>query len=219
MHRRFIVIDYDADRYRFALILADTVFQVPRIDRLHEHWQRRTGRLALNYQDNLALRKRMQCLPDDALFYLAYHRWMAEVLAPHYAHRIRYSAHPKMRVHLAGTGSVSDFHCDADITGRDEQINCYLPFTDVFDGCTVHVESDYGNADYRPINLRYGQALVWDGGRLAHGSLANTTASTRVSCDFRFHAKQPELVRSPWRDVLADRPHTSHLPSRSIEHV
>jgi hypothetical protein len=219
MQRRFIVIDYDPERYRFGPLLAGTVFKVPCLARLHEDRQRKTGRALLDYQDNLALRKLMQELDDAAPFYRLYHRWIAEVLAPHYASRIRYSAHPKMRVHLAGTGSVSDFHCDADVTGRPEQINCFLPFTDVFDSCTLHVESEYGKGDYGPVNLRYGQALLWDGGFLRHGTVANTSGHTRVSGDFRFHAKQADLVRSPWRDVLADRPSHQRLPSRSTEHA
>src|SRR5690606_14317032 len=122
--------------------------------------------------------------------------WVRRVLAPRYGGHISYAAHPKMRVHLAGTGSVSDFHCDADVTGRLDQINCYLPFTDVRDGSTLWCEHDYGSNDYAPLNLRYGQALVWDGGRLRHGTVHNDTDLTRVSCDFRFSVARPELVQS-----------------------
>jgi hypothetical protein len=58
---------------------------------------------------------------------------------------------------------------------------------------------------YGPVNLRYGQALLWDGGLLEHGTYPNLTGSTRVSCDFRFHPLHPERVARPWRDVLAGR--------------
>jgi hypothetical protein len=213
MHHRSILIEYDTARYPFAEILARDVFGVPRLDRLQEAWARRRGRSRLTYQDNLDLRALMQKLPDGSPFYVLYHRWIANRLAPYYANRISYSAHPKMRVHLAGTGCVSDFHCDADITGRDEQINCYLPFTDVHDGCTLYVETDYGSGEYAPLDLRYGQALLWDGGRLRHGTWFNDTGTTRVSCDFRFHPRHPDLVQSPWRDILTDR------PSRSDPHA
>lgn len=206
MHRRFIVINYDTDQYPFARILARDVFHVSRIDQLHDFWRRQRGRSRLTYQDNLSLRTLMQKLPDDSAFYLLYHRWIADQLAPFYANSVRYSAHPKMRVHLAHTGCVSDFHRDADITGREEQINCYLPFTNVHDGCTLYVENDYGSGKYSPINLCYGQALLWDGGFLYHGSRFNDTDTTRVSCDFRFHPRHLDRVQSPWRDVLADRP-------------
>lgn len=157
----------------------------------------------------MALRKLMQNLPNTVSFYLIYHRWVANVLAIHYASKISYSGHPKMRVHLSGTEGVSAFHRDVDITGRFGQINCYLPFTDVYDGSTIFVETDYGNNQFREINLVYGQALIWDGGLLKHGTRNNNTNNTRVSCDFRFEPKMLDLVKSPWRDVLADRPQTT----------
>jgi hypothetical protein len=205
MEEHALVIEYDTARYPFGSVLAAEVFKVARLDRLHLAWQRTTRRDELTYADNLSLRRRMQQLPDDSTFYKLYHGWIARVVAPRYG-KISYSAHPKMRVHLAGTGSVSDFHTDVAVTGRADQINCYLPFTDVRDTCTVWSESRYGTGEYEPLNLRYGQALLWDGGQLEHGTYPNVTGSTRVSCDFRFHALNPAAVASPWRDVLAGRP-------------
>jgi hypothetical protein len=201
-----LVIDYDTDRYPFQRVLAAAVFRTARLDQLHLAWRRRTRRDELTYADNLVLRRRMQQLPDDSAFYQLYHAWIARLVAPNYGQRIRYSAHPKMRVHLAGTGSVSEFHRDVAATGRTDQINCYLPFTDVHGTCTIWSESRYGTRDYEPINLRYGQALLWDGGQLEHGTYPNLTDSTRVSCDFRFHSLVPARIASPWRDVLAGRP-------------
>lgn len=201
-----MVIEYDTRRYPFQRVLAYEAFGNARLDQLHAAWKRRTHREELNYNDNLRLRRRMQQLPDDSVFYKLYHAWVAKVVAPKYGNRISYSAHPKMRVHLARTGGVSEFHCDADITSRPDQINCYLPFTDVHGTATIWIENQYGARDYEPANLTYGQALLWDGGRLEHGSFPNETDSTRVSCDFRFHALNPARVASPWRDVLAGRP-------------
>lgn len=206
MFSNFVRLTYDTTRYPFQQLLAAQVFKVPRIDQLHHVWLKQTGQRALHYQDNLLLRKLMQRLPDDSPFYKVYHQWVAEVLAPHYGSKITYSAHPKMRVHLAGTGTVSDFHCDADVTGKHDQINCYLPFTDVFDTCTLWCETDYGTENYQPLPLRYGEALLWDGGRLKHGTYHNTTGSTRVSCDFRFVPKPSALVQAPWSEILARRP-------------
>lgn len=206
MHRRFVILDYDPGQFPFHLFLAHSVFRVRQLDQLHVSWMRRTGKAMLDYADNLRARRVMQELPDDSPFYAVYHAWVAKVLAPHYGGRVRYSAHPKMRVHFAGTGCVSDFHCDAEVTGRDDQINCYLPFTDVSAGGTVWCEADYNSGEYVPLDLRYGQALLWDGGRLRHGTFANQTGRTRVSCDFRFVAREPARVAPPWSDILSDRP-------------
>jgi hypothetical protein len=205
MEKHALIIEFDTGRFPFHEVLA-AEFGTPRLSQLHLTRQRTTGRAELTYADNLALRRQLEQMPDASPFSKLYDAWVAAVVAPKYGTIIRYSAHPKMRVHLAGTGGVSNFHRDADITGRHEQINCYLPFTDVEGTGTLWSETTYGARDYAPINLRYGQALIWDGGWLLHGSYPNETSSTRVSCDFRFDPLHPERVESPWRDVLAGRP-------------
>jgi hypothetical protein len=206
MENHALVVEYDIARYPFDRVLAADLFGAARLDQLHVEWKRRTRHDELTYADNLYLRRRMQRLPDDCTFYKLYHAWIAHVVAPRYGKKVSYSAHPKMRVHLAGTGSVSDFHTDVAVTGRADQINCYLPFTDVYDTCTIWSEHRHGQRDYEPLNLRYGQALLWDGGQLEHGTYPNQTDSTRISCDFRFHPLNPSAVASPWCDVLAGRP-------------
>ncbi|MBE7171681.1 MAG: streptomycin biosynthesis enzyme StrG [Williamsia sp.] len=210
MLKHSIIVDYDTGRYPFQKVLA-ALFRVPVLDKLHTTWKQRTAKAGLTYDDNLLLRKKMQGLKEDALFYTVYHRWITDVLSPHYGGHISYSAHPKMRVHLARTGSVSNFHRDADVTGRAMQINCYLPFTDVFDSNTLWCESDYGLKDYKPINLRYGQAILWDGGYLTHGTVENETDFTRVSCDFRFQPKLPDRVSPPWSTILSGRDQSTTL--------
>lgn len=204
-----IILKYDVKKYPFQFVLASQVFRIKKLDSLHKVWRRQTGKDTLSYEDNLTLRKLMQSIKDDSLFYRLYHAWIGQIVAPHFGRKITYSAHPKMRVHLAGTSSVSAFHRDADVTSRSEQINCYLPFTDVADGATLYCETDYGSEDFQAINLCYGQALLWDGGMLKHGTLANDTGNTRVSCDFRFVAKLPDQVASPYSDILSGRPFPS----------
>lgn len=204
MIKNALIISYDTIQYPFDKVLA-SLFKVPELKRLHHYWQMKSAKPAVSYDDNLMLRNKMQQLKDDALFYKVYHRWIIKVVSPHYGGHVSYSAHPKMRVHLAGTGSVSDFHRDADVTGREQQINCYLPFTDVFDTNTLWVETDYGLKDYQPLNLKYGQAILWDGGYLSHGTVKNETGFTRVSCDFRFQPKNPDLVQPPWSEILSGR--------------
>jgi hypothetical protein len=199
------VISFATDQYPFDKVLAATVFKVPRLDSLHVYWAGQSGKSKASYGDNLELRRLMQNLHDDSPFYKLYHKWIADLIAPRFGKRISYSAHPKMRVHLAGTGSVSEFHRDVDVTGRFDQINCYLPFTDVFDTNTLWCESACGLEDYRPINLKYGQALVWDGGFLKHGTFRNETSHTRVSCDFRFSVRERQRVQPPWSDILLGR--------------
>jgi hypothetical protein len=207
------VISYSTERYPFGKVLA-AVFRAPALDQLHLYYSAKSGDRSLGYEDNLKLRELLQKLPEESPFYTIYHKWIARLVAPHFGKRISYSAHPKMRVHLVGTGSVSEFHRDADVTGRPDQINCFLPFTDVFDTNSLWCESSYGLKDYAPINLKYGEALIWDGGFLEHGTVGNQTDRTRVSCDFRFSPHHPERVEAPWSEILAGRD-LRVMPSRA----
>jgi len=215
MLKHAMIIEYNTQKYPFDKVLS-ALFKAPVLHKLHVTYQQKTIKPFLTYDDNLKLRNVMQQMKDDSLFYKVYHHWIAGVLSPYYGNDVTYSAHPKMRVHLAGTGSVSSFHRDVDITKREEQINCYLPFTDVFDTNTLWCESDYDLKDYQPINLKFGQAILWDGGYLTHGTVGNKTEFTRVSCDFRFKPKFPERVKPPWSEILSGREISSTL-DRSVK--
>ena len=201
-----VIINYDTKKFAFREILCSQVFKVDRLEWLHKYWAQQRQKDRLEYKDNLVLRKLMQNLSDDSSFYKLYHYWVNEVIARRYGNKIRYTMHPKMRVHLANTESVSKVHRDVDITKNAKQINVYLPFTDVFDSCTIWAESDYGNGDYVPLNLKYGQALLWDGGYLKHCSFYNDTDHTRVSCDFRFSWLDKNLVSEPYSQIFSSRP-------------
>lgn len=179
------LLDYDCRRYPFAQFFRTAVFAVEDLQALHQsHWFQ-PGR-SLGYDDNLRLRERMQRLPLQCGFYTIYERFVHELLVRHFGGRLSYAKRPKMRVHLAGTGSVSRWHRDADVTGRLDQINVWLPCTDCFGGNTLWVENDYGNGNHQPIAVRHGQALLFDGGLLDHGTVSNDTGNSRVSFDLRF---------------------------------
>ncbi|CBS89319.1 streptomycin biosynthesis enzyme StrG [Azospirillum lipoferum] len=203
------LLRYDTGRYPFAKVTAATVFKVRSLERLHEAWQRHRERqgqdTAPTYADNLALRALMQNLPDASPLFQLYHRFVRQVIAPVFGGRISYSNRPKMRVHLPDTGSVSAWHRDADVTGRYDQITVWLPFTDCREGGTLWSETDYGLRDFRPIDVAYGEALVFDGGLLEHGTVANDAGMTRVSLDFRF-AVTGDILPDTAKAILGQRP-------------
>lgn len=184
------LVAYDTERFPFARLLARTVFRVPSLERLHVYLERRRIRRGVSpelcYADNIRLRMLMQSLTDDSPFYRLYHAFVRAVVRPAFGGPMSYTSHPKMRVHLAGTPSVSAWHRDADVTGRLDNVNAWLPFTDAFGTNTLWIESDYGREDYQPVPVPFGSLLVFDGGLLRHGTVANDTPSTRVSLDFRF---------------------------------
>lgn len=186
------LLNVDSERYPFQRYFRDEVFRVEALENLHlSHLC--SGKSQLDYQDNLELRRRMQRLPLTSSFYQIYERFVREQVAACFGGRISYAARPKMRVHLAGTGSVSRWHRDAEVTGRLEQINIWLPVTPCFGGNSLWVENDYGSGSYQAIAVRLGQVLFFDGGLLSHGTVANDTACSRVSFDLRF---APSSVKS-----------------------
>jgi len=202
-------LSYDTGRFPFARLLETSVYRVAPLGQLHHFWSRQKARRGLppglGYEDNMRLRKLMQTLPDDAPFMKLYHHFVRNVIAPRFGSRVSYSTRPKMRVHLAGTSSVSKWHRDVDITGRLDQINAFLPFTSCHGGATLWCESGYGLGDFRPLPLEYGEVLLFDGGLLEHGTVENDTQSTRVSLDFRFAPTRPGL-EPPWSEIIGHRP-------------
>ena len=127
------LLDYDSDAYPFVSFVQRHVFGVDSLEGLHQS-QHCPAHRALRYADNLRLRALMQRLPLNSEFYAIYNRFVRELVVRHFGGRLSYSSRPKMRVHLAGTDSVSRWHCDAEITGRPEQINIWLPLTRCFAG-------------------------------------------------------------------------------------
>lgn len=183
-------LGYDTERFPFAAVLRRDVFRVGSLELLHRDIQAARGsrgqRTELRTRDNLAARALVQGLPDSAPFFQLYHEFMRLVLAPVAGRSLSYSNRPKVRVHFPQTSSVSSFHADVPVTKRIDQINFWLPITDVHGSAALYLESDYGAQDYAPVPLRYGQALIFDGGYLGHGSVLNSTDVTRISFDMRF---------------------------------
>jgi hypothetical protein len=209
----YFLFNYSTKTYPFASILERQVFRVPRLSRLHHYLQatreRKMIKRPISHADNLALRSYMQDQPEESLLYQTYFRFVYHFIAPRFMGKISYSHHPKMRVHLPGTKSVSGWHRDADVTGRPEQLTVWLPFTDCDETNTLWLESDYGKRDFQPIKVDYGQVLVFDGGYLEHGTVANDTDRTRVSLDFRFCSTREELPHLA-KELFDRRP--AHFP-------
>ena len=79
----------------------------------------------------------------------------------------------------------SVFHKDRDFGVEEGRLNIWVPLAKVWGDNSLWVESKIGAKDFKPITMHPGQALVFDGVNLGHGSKINTTISTRISFDFR----------------------------------
>ncbi len=103
---------------------------------------------------------------------------------------------PLFRIHLPGSDSISPFHRDSDYGLASGAINVWVPLTRVWGTNSLWLESVPGRADFSPVELDYGQALIFDAVRLTHGSRLNDTDSTRVSFDFRCHGRLRDSLPS-----------------------
>jgi len=115
----------------------------------------------------------------------SYRSFILELLGDTVSGISSYQSPPSFRFHYCGRSS-SVFHRDRDFGVEDGRLNVWVPLTSVWGENSLWVESDVGAKNYKPIVLKLGQALVFDGVNLGHGSMINTTDSTRVSFDFRF---------------------------------
>lgn len=119
-----------------------------------------------------------------------YKSFVEEVIKPEFNEEVVYQTIPTFRLHFPGNIAVGEYHRDRNY--RDEawarrvkEINFFLPFTDSFGTNTIWVESEEDKKDFYPIEIEYGQLVMWDGSNLLHGNKTNEERTTRVSFDFR----------------------------------
>jgi hypothetical protein len=93
---------------------------------------------------------------------------------------------PMMRINFHGSKAILRFHKDREYGQRAETINIWLPVTATYDSNSMYVERYPGSGEFRPVVLHYGQALLFYGTELLHGTLDNMSGGTRISYDFRF---------------------------------
>lgn len=113
---------------------------------------------------------------------------------------------PTFRVHLPGSLAVAEFHRDSDYNHPVGEINFMVPLTRAVETSAMWIESAPGKADYRPVNLEYGEIARFDGGRCRHGNKVNTTGRTRISFDFRLLSVEDYQKAEPKRSLSAALP-------------
>lgn len=210
-----VIVAYDTHRFPFAALMCaalgiDSFADLPLGDPEDPDAARRINR---------RFRRDLAQVPLDSPLLVAYRRFAAEVVGAHFGRPLSHTKRPVLRVQIGRSPSVSAPHRDVDYTERWDYINVWLPMVDVPAETAMRVEAGYATGDFRATPLRYGEALLFDGGALEHFSPANATAAPRVSMDFRFVPR----LRSDLADrILGSRPdgveltHTpSSLPNRS----
>ena len=91
-----------------------------------------------------------------------------------------------MRIVRPGEFSIG-VHADCNYGFSPAAITFYVALTDVFGTNSIAVESAPGKGDFRVADLKWrnGDVYRFNGSACAHLTMENTTATTRVSLDFR----------------------------------
>lgn len=87
------------------------------------------------------------------------------------------------------------FHRDKDYGLHARALNLWIPVTNVSGSNSLWIGGrERGGRDALPVSMRYGECLIFDGGRRWHGVVWNTSAFTRVSFDIRFVPRYETLA-------------------------
>lgn len=119
--------------------------------------------------------------PSLRHFYLDFIHWMAGEFG---LAGVVHQTTPTFRVHPVGSVAVGEWHRDSDYGHVPGEYNVWLPLMDAFGTNTIWIEGE-------PQDVKYGDALIFDGVNLLHGNKQNTTPDIRTSLDFRIAGFQP----------------------------
>jgi ectoine hydroxylase-related dioxygenase (phytanoyl-CoA dioxygenase family) len=123
--------------------------------------------------------------PRGEAFRVAYHRFVADVIAPAFGEPILYQACPTVRLFFADAPGEARFHRDADYGHDRAEVNFWVPLTPASTSNSIWIESAAGKDDHSPVALEPGEFIRFDGASLSHGAVANDSGRSRVSFDFR----------------------------------
>ena len=182
-----IIFRYDTSRYDFRgwarRALGDDL----------EHLHQRPHPQPLMWQRGRAYRELLEATSCDPAFQDLLGAFMGEAVSRIAGPVISYQKKPAVRVALSDCGSISGFHRDIEAGQHPDASNLWIPMTSVSGANALWIETEPDSDRYRPVPLEYGEAMIFDGGHVRHGSVANDTGSTRVSIDVRFVSRgRPE---------------------------
>tara|TARA_R110001592_G_scaffold293585_1_gene563218 strand:+ start:2013 stop:2660 length:648 start_codon:yes stop_codon:yes gene_type:complete len=182
-------INYSTTKYPFNKIISN-ILNTKNLSKIHKEFHFE------NYQ--LFTREKDQSTKYHKLYYdnfkesiePLYKEFIKEIIKPLYSEDIVYQKIPTFRLHFPGNIAVGEYHKDKwyrDLEWHEEvkEMNFFLPFTRAYGTNTIWVESEEDEGDYKPMNIKYGEFVQWDGSNLSHGNKKNITQTTRVSVDFR----------------------------------
>lgn len=186
-----VIKSYNSEMYRFPEIVAN-VFGVNDLSCIHKERQDLVPKEKLVFENESRTdfhRLFYEKMNGNELRELedAFKSFIQNEVLPLFGEDILHQYMPSFRVHLPGEQAIHKWHYDSDEEHRhpEWEINFQIPLTDSVDTQATWVESVPGLGDYKPMNVKVGQFVIFDGNRCTHGNKENESDKTRVSFDFR----------------------------------
>lgn len=178
------VLNYDTQIFSFKDCVED-IFNTNNLTSLHERKSYDVFK-RMNDQETIFHETFYSKFHNNHKFVDVYENFISKFVIPNMKlETVIYQKVPTFRCHLEGNKAVGEFHKDSDYNHPKEEINFFVPLTEAKDTSTIWIESEPEKEDYRPINLKYGQVFIFNGGLYKHGNKVNETGKTRVGFDFR----------------------------------
>ena len=194
------LFSYDMGKFNFAelvydILLGDCADPLITLDQVHTIGKS-SHVLTFSNDQNLYFHHKYYNSPKLPKLLEVYRDFIKTAIAPQFEDsQLVAQAKPTFRVHLPNNTAIpSDIggelsrpglHCDADYNHPDVEVNFWVPFTQCYPSNTLHLESEPGKRDFRPMLLKNGQVLRFWGARCLHHNTMNEQGPTRVSFDFR----------------------------------
>jgi len=127
---------------------------------------------------------------------------------------IIYQSFPSVRFQFINNTTVPP-HYDSDDIGRHPlgERNFLLPITAMLETTRLFIESTPGSAEFKGIDMEYGNLFMFNGNRCTHYNEKNTGKNIRISLDFRIihradymkYIKSGEITTTNPRDPAKER--------------
>jgi hypothetical protein len=138
----------------------------------------------LLYAIDPAFRQAEHIAAKDIGFLATYQRFVRFIQDEIIGEPVVYQRLPSLRIQYPDRTSYGVMHTDREYNHPPEEINIWVPITKVRGTASMVIESDFGKGDYAPVEMPYGQMVIFDSG-LMHGNVVNEEGYTRMSFDLR----------------------------------
>lgn len=186
--KHYEIIEYDLSKFDFPGLYrkkAGVEDLTKLYSGLSDSPEREQNSVYKNMEQTEIYQRLFENLHTDDEFANLYQKFIREVIQPIFGEPIFYQAQPSHRIHFIDSRGQLRFHKDMDYGHREVEVNFSVPMTPAFDTNSIFIESEPGVEDFIPMELKPGQAARFKGSTHTHGARNNTTASSRLSFDFR----------------------------------